>query len=360
MIRTVILGVGNSVSALVQGIEYYKKIENNKDKTDEYGLWYPLVGNYKISDIDLIGAYYIEKNKICLELHKSIFSSSNKLKKFIDLDASSINVEPGLLSDDNMNENLQSSIEFSHESGFDPFMESEFHDSLKKKNPDIVINLISSGLHKSSEKYAEIFADIGSSFINATHTSITINESFIKTFKDKKLIVVGDDLMSQFCGTAFHKGFMNLMYERGIRINKSCQLDVGGGIETNNTVDEDLRILKRKVKSNTIELELPYDVQTVSGTADYVDFMGNSRTNYFWLEGDSFLGSKVRFDIYLRSTDGPNAGGLLLDIIRGIQYSHDVNEYGRIEELSNFGFKSTITNNNLRQSYRNFSKKYIL
>ena len=78
MIRTVILGVGSSVSALVQGIEYYKKIENNKDKTDEYGLWYPLVGNYKISDIDLIGAYYIEKNKIYLELHKSIFSSSNK------------------------------------------------------------------------------------------------------------------------------------------------------------------------------------------------------------------------------------------------------------------------------------------
>ena len=115
-----------------------------------------------------------------------------------------------------MNENLQSSIEFSHESGFDPFMESEFYDSLKKKNPDIVINLISLGLHKSSEKYAEIFADIGSSFINATHTSIAINESFIKTFKDKKLIVVGDDLMSQFCGTAFHKGFMNLMYERGI------------------------------------------------------------------------------------------------------------------------------------------------
>ena len=100
--------------------------------------------------------YDIEKNKIGLELHKSIFSSSNKLEKFVDLDVSSINVEPGLLSDDNMNENLQSSIEFSHESGFDPFMESEFHDSLKKKNPDIVINLISSGLHKSSEKYLRI------------------------------------------------------------------------------------------------------------------------------------------------------------------------------------------------------------
>ncbi len=108
------------------------------------------------------------------------------------------------------------------------------------------------------------------------------------------------------------------MHERGIRINKSYQLDAGGGIETNNTVDEDLRVLKRKVKSTTIESELPYDVKTVSGTTDYVDFMGNSRTNYLWLECDSFLGSKVRFDIYLRSTDGPNAGVLLLDIIRGI------------------------------------------
>ena len=84
MIRTVILGVGNSASALVQGIEYYKKIENNKGKTDEYGLWHPLVGNYKISDIDLVGAYDIEKNKIGLELNKSIFSSSNKLEKFIN------------------------------------------------------------------------------------------------------------------------------------------------------------------------------------------------------------------------------------------------------------------------------------
>jgi len=198
---------------------------------------------------------------------------------------------------------------------------------------------------------------VGSNFINATSTSIATNETFVKNFKDKKLIVVGDDLMSQFGGTAFYKGIMNLIHERGIRINKSYQLDVGGGIETNNTLDENLRALKRKIKSNTIESELPYDLQTVSCTTDYVDFMGNSRTNYFWIEGDLFLGSKIRFDIYLRSTDGPNAGGLLFDIIRGIQYSQDINEYGNIEELSNFGFKSTLTKNELRQSYHNFSKK---
>ena len=91
--------------------------------------------------------------------------------------------------------------------------------------------------------------------------------------------------MSQFGGTVFHKGIMNLMYERGIRINKSYQLDVGGGLETNNTLDEDLRKTKRNIKSHTIESELPYEVQTVSGTTDYVDFMGNSSTNYFWIEG---------------------------------------------------------------------------
>ena len=259
-----------------------------------------------------------------------------------------------------MNPNLQSSIEISNKPGYNLLTDEEFHNSLNKKHPDIVLNLISSGLHKTSEKYAEISMDIGSNFINATPTSIATNETSAKNFKDKKLIIVGDDLMSQFGGTAFHKGIMNLMHERGIHINKSYQLDVGGGIETNNTVDENLRALKRQVKSNTIESELPYDVQTVSGTTDYVDFMGNSRTNYFWIEGDSFLGSKIRFDIYLRSTDGPNAGGLLFDIIRGVQYSQDMNEYGNIEELSNFGFKSTLTKNELRQSYQNFSKKYVL
>jgi len=324
MIRTVLLGVGNSASAFVQGLAYYKNLEKNNQKTDEHGLWHPLIGNYKVSDIELVGAYDIEKNKLGgQDLHKSIFSPSNKLEKFIDLDDSGIAVEPGLLSDSSINENLQSSIEWTKEKGFDPFSEEDFRNSLKNKNPDVVVNLISSGLHKSSEKYAEIACDIGSNFINASPTSISTNSQFVKLFNDKQLIVVGDDLMSQFGGTAFHKGIMNLMHERGIRINKSYQLDVGGGIETNNTVDEDLRALKRNVKSKTIESELPYDVQTVSGTTDYVDFMGNSRTNYFWIEGDSFLGSKVRFDIYLRSTDGPNAGGLLIDLVRGIQYSHD-------------------------------------
>ena len=360
MIRTVIIGVGNSTSALVQGLYYYKTIERNNDKTDNYGLWHPLVGNYKISDIEIVGAYDIDKNKIGIDLTKSIFSTSNKLKKFTDLTPpSGVVVEPAILHDP-LNENLQSSIETSNDQGYDQLSDEEFHNSLEKKNPDVVVNLISSGLHKTSETYAEISMNVGSNFINATPTNIATNERFVKNFKDNKLIITGDDLMSQFGGTAFHKGIMNLMHERGIHINKSYQLDVGGGIETNNTVDENLRALKREVKSNTIESELPYDVQTVSGTTDYVDFMGNSRTNYFWIEGDSFLGSKIRFDIYLRSTDGPNAGGLLFDIIRGIQYSQDMNEYGNIKELSNFGFKSTLTKNELRQSYQNFSKKYVL
>ena len=168
MIRTVILGVGNSASAFVQGLAYYKNLEKNNQQTKENGLWHPLVGNYKISDIELVGAYDIEKNKLGgIDLHKSIFSPSNKLEKFIDLDSSGVTVEPGLLSDASMNENLQSSIEWSKDKGFDPFLEDDFRNSLKNKNPDVVINLISSGLHKSSEKYAEIACSIGSNFINA-------------------------------------------------------------------------------------------------------------------------------------------------------------------------------------------------
>ena len=321
MIRTVILGIGNSASALIQGLEYYK------------------------NDIN--------KNKINNDISKAIFTSPNNLEKFIEPKDFGIVVEKGILEDE-LNTNLKSSLQFKTNSV------SDFHASLTEKNPDIVLNLISSGLNKTSETYAKISVDVGSNFINSTPTSIATNESIVKNFNDNKLIVVGDDLMSQFGGTAFHKGIMNLMHERGIHINESYQLDVGGGLETNNTLDEDLRKTKRNIKSHTIESELPYEVQTVSGTTDYVDFMGNSRTNYFWIEGESFLGSKIKFDIYLRSTDGPNAGGLLFDILRGIQYSKDMNESGNIEILSNFGFKSTLTKNELRQSYQNFSKKYVL
>ena len=347
MIRTVLLGVCNSTSALVQGLEYYK---TNNSKP---GLWHNLVGKYGVSDIELVGAYDINKNKINSDVSEAIFTSPNQLEEYVKLKNCGIVVEKGILEED-VNTNLKSSIDISTNST------EAFKKSLLEKKPDVILNLISSGLDATSKKYAEIAFEVNSNFLNATPTNIANDEKIINDFKNKNLILVGDDLMSQFGGTAFHKGIMNLINERGIRVNKSYQLDVGGGLETNNTLDENLRAIKRKVKSSTIESELPYDVQTVSGTTDYVDFMGNSRTNYFWIEGDSFLGSKITFDIYLRSKDGPNAGGLLLDLIRGIQYSRDLNESGNIKELSNFGFKSTLFDNKLRNSYKEFFNKYIV
>ena len=99
MIRTIILGIGNATSALVQGLAYYQAIEKNHNNTGDFGLWHPIVGNYKISDIEIVGAYDIDNNKIGIDLNKSIFSTSNKLEKFNDLGTSGITVEPGILND---------------------------------------------------------------------------------------------------------------------------------------------------------------------------------------------------------------------------------------------------------------------
>jgi myo-inositol-1-phosphate synthase len=236
---------------------------------------------------------------------------------------------------------------------------SNFVRELENSGANILVNLSSSGTENSTQAYAEAALKAGCSFINCTPTVLIKNRKLVSAYSKSKLVIVGDDLMSQFGGTVFHKGLVNLMIKRGVKLTKSYQLDVGGGTETYNTIDERIKMVKRSLKTSSVASEVPYSFETVAGTTDYVDYMGNNRTSYFWVEGTIFLGSKVTVDVYLRTSDGANAGNILLDVIRAVCSSKSKGRYGVEEAICSYGFKSPSKKVSFEKGYTMFYQRYV-
>ncbi|MEM3382536.1 MAG: hypothetical protein QXL52_04310 [Nitrososphaerales archaeon] len=345
-IRVALIGIGNCACSLVQGIIYYSENDSKN------GLWHKSIGNYRVSDIEIVEAFDIDANKIGLDLSEAIFSKPNVAKKYLDVKPLNVKVRRGFLCDE-LSTYLKNSFKI------DDSEPCDMVSVLKDSKVDVLVNLISSGLDKTSKFYAEVAIKAGCCFINATPSLIASDPNMAKIFEKRNLVVAGDDLMSQFGGTAFHKGILDFMHSRGIRIVKSYQLDVGGGVETYNTLNEDVKFMKRTMKTRAISVELPYEFETVAGTTDYVDYMQNERTSYYWIEGEGFLGSSVKFDIYLRTSDGPNAGNILLDVIRALKVAKDEGNFGAPLDICGYGFKHPPNMVKLRDAYQNFVSKYV-
>lgn len=333
-----IIGVGNVASALVQGI-YSKKLP---------GLWHAKIGGHAFRDIEVVAAYDIDKRKIGLSLSEAIFQNPNVGPRFVDVKLPNIKVLDGILSDQ-VPANLSDYVE-SHPS---------IVDSLKRSKAEIALNLIPSGMHRTSEAYASQCLQAGVSFVNCTPTVLAQKPAVQRKFRKARLIVVGDDLMSQFGGTAFHKGILDFINSRGIRIDKSYQLDVGGGNETLNTISEEVKMEKRDIKTESISAEVPYKFATVAGTTDYVDYMKNNRTSYFWISGRGAFDSEIGIDVYLRTNDGANAVNVLLDVIRAVSYCLKHKWYGSSAEINGYGFKKLAKQLRLQVAHKEFNKKFV-
>ena len=346
-IKVAIIGVGNSASIFVQGIASYKK----EGKLP--GLWHPKLGGYNPDNIEVTEAFDINPAKIGKDLSEAIFIEPNKSTKHLEIGNQGIFIRKGIMLD-KLPEKVAKLIGVGSSFGND-----EIAPILKKSGIDVVLNLIPSGLDKTSKAYAEAALQAGCSFINCTPSPIACDPNIVSAFKKAELLLVGDDLMSQFGGTAFHRGILGYMSERGIKASKSYQLDVGGGVETMNTIDEKNKGIKRNVKTSSISVEAPYKMDIVTGTTEYVDFMGSDRTSYYWITGKGFLGSPIRMDLYLRTNDGANAANILLDTIRSIQISKERGKYGAPNEICAYGFKSPPKLIKIREAQKIFSETYL-
>lgn len=329
-INVAITGVGNVTKTLIKGLEFYK------NSTE--GLWHQKLAGFTINDISVSGVYDVDSSKVGKKI-KDIMTDYK-----IDSDLS---VQAGIADDPiNFPKGQVKSVKY-----------NEFVDSLKKLKPDFLVNLISSGMDKSSESYAKAALEAGCSFFNAT-SSKTITPQLKSSFESKGLMVLGDDLMSQFGGTAFHRGMMEFMVNRGITIHKAYQLDVGGNADTQNTMAEQLREKKRKIKTESISVEVPYTFRSTAGTTEYAEQLGNSRVSYYWMEAKGFLGAPIEMDLSLRTNDSSNGCNVILDSIRAAKFAISKNDLAKSDIISAYAFKNPPKKTKIRESIKAFEEAF--
>jgi myo-inositol-1-phosphate synthase len=343
-VKIALAGIGNCASVFLQGLAFYS------DKGTK-GLWHPTVAGLKAKDLSVVAAFDIDPRKVGVNLSKAALAPPNVAKRHQNPLRTSVKVSPGVSKGDLAPHLGGTRIEKSSP--------DQITRALEDSGADVFVNLISSGSDSSSEAYAGAALRAGCAFVNCTPSLVTKNNRLAADFLKDRLPLIGDDLMSQFGGTVFHKGLLSLMVRRGIRVSKSYQLDVGGGSETLNTIDETIKIAKRNLKTSSVASEVPYPFETIAGTTDFVDYMGNNRTSYFWFEGSGFMNSDFLVDVYLRSSDGANAGNILFDVLRATYRAMKIGKLGTVNEICAYGFKSPPKPMRFEEAVAKFSALYL-
>ena len=341
-IRIAIAGIGNSASSLLQGIQYYA------GNGTHLGLLHEKLGKYSVGDIKIVAAFDIDKNKIGRDVSEAIYAEPNKAPKIVELKKTGVTVQMGP-HPDSLNGNTMSQIELAKNDPVDIIK------VLKEAKADLVLNLISGGADKASRLYAEAAKDAGCGFINATPSSIVNDITIASAYKMNGLPLAGDDLMSQMGATAVHIGLLEFLDSRGVHVDESYQLDVGGGSESINTLEK-TRDIKRTIKTESVKKHIPYDFELVSGSADFVDFLVNGRDSFFFVKGSYFGGAEFTLDMKLSTEDSPNAGAILVDVIRGMMIAKDKGIGGPVEPVCGYGFKRPPRRYMMPEAYRVFKE----
>jgi len=327
-IKVAVVGVGNCASAFLQGLQYYT---SHNEKEDSIGLRYVRIGNFHASDIQVVAAFDIDNRKVGKDLSEAILAAPNNAPTLIDVPSSGVEVLKGPLMD-GVGEYTRNVIHISDQSDVDVV------NALKESGAEIVLNLLPSGATDASGFYAEQALEAGCAFLNATPAFVASNKTWSERFESAGLPLVGDDLIDQVGATTLHKTLLKLLSTNGVRITETYQLDVGGGTESLDTLGR-TREIKRTVKTKSVEAALPYKAAVVAGSMDYVDFLQNRRDSYFWIKGVYFCKVPMQIDLKLSTIDAPNAGSVLLDVIRAVKIALDRGLKGPITPICAYAFK---------------------
>ena len=331
-IKVALIGIGNCASALVQGVEYYKTA---KYDGNAIGLSHPDFAGYHISDIEFVAAFDVTTSKVGKDLSEAIFAEPNNVMRFTDVAPIGVEVVRGPLHD-GVDANLRTLVKISDNN------EVDVAEILQKSEAEIAINLLPGSAEEATKFYAEACLKANCAFINGTPVDIASIPEWRKRFEEKSLPLVGDDIQDQLGSTILHRNILQLLVARGVHVDRSYQLDVGGGAES---LDSHYRgrLRKREVKTSAISQDLPYETPMVAGSSDYVGFLNNGRESFFYIHGRQFGGAPVTIDIRMEVTDGPNAGPILMDTIRGVKLALNRQVGGALESLSAYGFKKPPT-----------------
>jgi myo-inositol-1-phosphate synthase len=327
-IKVALVGVGNCASALVQGLQYYCVCGKEEECI---GLRNLVLGGFHPKDIEIVAAFDIDRRKVGRDLSEAIFAEPNNAPRVAAVPLSNVMVRKGPVLD-GVGEYTKNVVQVSDHP------EANVAMALKESDAEIVLNLLPSGAAKASQWYAEQALVSGCAFVNVTPNFIASDAAWAQRFATAELPLAGDDLIDQVGATTLHKTLLQLLSMNGVRIKETYQLDVGGGTESLDTLGR-TKDVKRVVKTKSVESALPYAAAVVAGSTDYVDFLQNRRDSYFWIKGVHFCNVPMQIDMKLSTVDAPNAGSVLLDVIRAMKLALEMKMKGAVQPVCAYAFK---------------------
>jgi myo-inositol-1-phosphate synthase len=333
-IRVAIIGVGNSACALVQGTQYYK---NAKENETVPGLMHVNYGGYHIRDIHFVAAFEVNKDKIGKDLSEAIWIKPNVCEKFSDVPNLGVKVSPAPILD-----------------GVAPHMRETFNvyddaktgkesvvKVLKDAKAQVLVNYLPVGSHDAVRYYAQCAIDAGCAFVNCMPEFIGSDSSgeWPKKFEAAVLPVLGDDIKSQVGATILHRTLVRLCLDRGVIVDETYQLNLGGDTDFQNMTVEGRLKSKRISKTEAVTSLVPYNLPTRIGPSDYVPFLKNKKICYISMKTRAFGDRPITISAKLEVEDSPNSAGVVIDLIRAAKIALDRKISGALLSMPSYAFK---------------------
>jgi len=317
-IKIAIVGIGNCASSLLQGIEYYKR----KNSKDAIGLMHWEIGGYKPYDIEIVAAFDIDKRKIGKDVTQAIFELPNCTTIFCkDIPKAGVKVEMGAILD-GFSEHMRD-YEDKYAFVLSDEKESSKEDCikiLKESGAEILLNYVPVGSENAAKFYAQCALEAGVGFINNIPVFIASNKDWGERFEKEKIPIIGDDVKSQLGATIVHRVLTNLFKARGVKLERTYQLNTGGNTDFLNMLSRSRLVSKKESKTESVQsqlLEKRLEKENIHiGPSDWVAWQKDNKIGFIRMEGKLFGDIPMNLELRLSVEDSPNSGGVVIDAIR--------------------------------------------
>ncbi|MDQ1555115.1 MAG: myo-inositol-phosphate synthase [Actinomycetota bacterium] len=332
-LRVAIAGVGNCANALVQGVTFYADVD---DDATVPGLMHSRFGRYRIRDIEFVAAFDVDAEKVGLDLADAIWASQNDTYRFAEVPASGVTVQRGETLD-GLGEYYREVITESDAPAVDVAQ------ALRDSGADVLVCYLPVGSEEGAKYYAQAALDAGVAFVNALPVFIASDPIWAEKFRAAGVPIVGDDIKSQLGATITHRVLARLFEERGLELDRTYQLNVGGNMDFKNMLERTRLESKKisKTQSVTSNISATLDANNVHiGPSDHVPWLTDRKLAFVRLEGHGFGNAPTSLEYKLEVWDSPNSAGVVIDAIRAAATARDAGLGGPVEAASAYFMKS--------------------
>jgi myo-inositol-1-phosphate synthase len=332
-IRVAIVGVGNCASSLVQGVEYYKDAD---PASTVPGLMHVQFGDYHVRDLDFVAAFDVDAKKVGFDLSEAINASENNTIKIADVPPTGVTVQRGVTHDGLGRYYLETITE-------SPAEPVDVVAALREARVDVVVCYLPVGSEDAVRFYAQCAIDAGCAFVNALPVFIASTPEWAEKFRAAGLPIVGDDIKSQVGATITHRVLAKLFEDRGVVLDRTMQLNVGGNMDFKNMLERDRLESKKISKTQAVTSQVDRDMGARNvhiGPSDYVPWLDDRKWAYVRLEGRAFGDAPLNLEYKLEVWDSPNSAGVIIDAVRAAKIAKDRGVGGPILSASSYFMKS--------------------